>query len=130
MWLDQLGLLALSFIVHKLAHAVFIKTRRTLQPSADCFYMFMFEFHVWSYCDDFQVIEDLREECSKYGQVMKVVVPRPPIPQQAHALFNQQNYGKVSPVVIFLVCLPTVSVFDRTMFYVWYDCIASLHDLA
>ncbi len=43
-----------------------------------------------------QVIEDLREECSKYGQVMKVVVPRPPIPQQAHALFNQQNYGKVT----------------------------------
>ena len=92
--------------------------------------MVVFEFHVLSYCDDFQVIEDLREECSKYGQVMKVVVPRPPIPQQAHALFNQQNYGKVSPVVIFLVCLPTVSVFDRTMFYVWYDCIASLHDLA
>lgn len=43
-----------------------------------------------------QVIEDLREECSKYGQVMKVVVPRPPVPQQAHALFNQQNYGKVN----------------------------------
>ncbi|KAL0024901.1 hypothetical protein WJX77_001165 [Trebouxia sp. C0004] len=41
-----------------------------------------------------EVIEDLREECSKYGQVMKVVVPRPPIPQQAHALFNQQNFGK------------------------------------
>lgn len=42
-----------------------------------------------------QVIEDLREECSKYGQVIKVIVPRPPIPQQAIALFNQQNYGKV-----------------------------------
>lgn len=42
-----------------------------------------------------QVIEDLREECSKYGQVLKVVVPRPPVPQQAYTLFNQQNYGKV-----------------------------------
>lgn len=42
-----------------------------------------------------QVIEDLREECSKYGQVLKVVVPRPPVPQQAFSLFNQQNYGKV-----------------------------------
>lgn len=42
-----------------------------------------------------KVIEDLREECSKYGQVIKVVVPRPPNPQQAHAFFNQQNFGKV-----------------------------------
>ena len=40
-------------------------------------------------------MEDLREECSKYGQVLKVVVPRPPVPQQAFSLFNQQNYGKV-----------------------------------
>ena len=80
--------------------------------------MFLFGFCLCVSCDDLQVIEDLREECSKYGQVMKVVVPRPPIPQHAHALFNQQNYGKVSPVVTGLfgvfancvcqLCLPTV----------------------
>ncbi len=85
-------------MLDKLAHVVSIKTCTTLKPSADCCYMLLFGFCEWS-CDDLQVIEDLREECSKYGQVMKVVVPRPPIPQQAHALFNQQNYGKVSPVV-------------------------------
>lgn len=68
-------------------------------------------------CAAFQVIEDLREECSKYGQVMKVVVPRPPIPQQAHALFNQQNYGKVSPVVKFFGVFANCECFARTMFY-------------
>lgn len=52
-----------------------------------------------------QVIEDLREECSKYGQVLKVVVPRPPVPQQAYTLFNQQNYGKVCPIsTLYLSC--------------------------
>ena len=70
---------------------------------------------MWSCCDDLQVIEDLREECSKYGQVMKVVVPRPPIPQQAHALFNQQNYGKVSPVVKFFGGFTNCECSDRPM---------------
>ena len=68
-----------------------------------------------------QVIEDLKEECSKYGQVLKVVVPRPPVPQQAYNLFNQQNYGKVcqasaycplhAELWIHLICMkPSLSV--------------------
>ena len=42
-----------------------------------------------------QVFEDLREECSRYGQVVEVKVPRPANPALAAALFGTQNYGKV-----------------------------------
>jgi len=41
-----------------------------------------------------EVFEDLREECSKYGQVVEVKVPRPANPALAAALFGTQNYGK------------------------------------
>ena len=78
--------------------------------------MFLFGFLVWSWYDKLQVIEDLREECSKYGQVMKVVVPRPPIPQQAHALFNQQNYGKVSRFVKFFGVFASCECFCENHF--------------
>lgn len=113
MWLHQVGLLVLSWMYTSL-HMLLSSRRGELcslrMTAAPCFCLGF--ACVWS-CDDLQVIEDLREECSKYGQVMKVVVPRPPIPQHAHALFNQQNYGKVSPVVKFVwcvcqPCLPTV----------------------
>ena len=42
-----------------------------------------------------QVIEDLQEECGKYGTVVTVAVPRPPDPANAKAAFGYGNYGKV-----------------------------------
>ena len=42
-----------------------------------------------------EVIQDLAEECGKYGVVTKVLVPRPPVPAQAPAVFGSNNYGKV-----------------------------------
>ncbi len=43
-----------------------------------------------------QVIQDLQEECSKYGQVLRVLVPRPPNPASSNELFGANNYGKVT----------------------------------
>lgn len=40
------------------------------------------------------MFEDLREECSKYGQVVEVKVPRPANPALSAALFGTDNYGK------------------------------------
>ena len=42
-----------------------------------------------------QVIQDLYEECGKYGQLVSVIVPRPPNPAAAMELFGSNNYGKV-----------------------------------
>jgi hypothetical protein len=42
-----------------------------------------------------QVIQDLYEECGKYGQLVSVIVPRPPNPASAMELFGSNNYGKV-----------------------------------
>lgn len=42
-----------------------------------------------------QVIQDLQEECSKYGRVLRVLVPRPPNPAASNELFGSNNYGKV-----------------------------------
>lgn len=42
-----------------------------------------------------QVIQDLHEECGKYGQLLHVIVPRPPNPVSAMELFGSNNYGKV-----------------------------------
>ena len=42
-----------------------------------------------------QVIQDLHEECGKYGQLVHVIVPRPPNPASAMELFGSNNYGKV-----------------------------------
>ena len=42
-----------------------------------------------------QVIQDLYEECGKYGQLLHVIVPRPPNPASAMELFGSNNYGKV-----------------------------------
>ena len=42
-----------------------------------------------------QVIQDLHEECGKYGQLLHVIVPRPPNPASAMELFGSNNYGKV-----------------------------------
>ena len=41
------------------------------------------------------MIQDLQEECGKFGQVMRVTVPRPTIPAQAKDLLGTENYGKV-----------------------------------
>ncbi|BDA43929.1 probable splicing factor U2af large subunit B at C-terminar half [Coccomyxa sp. Obi] len=41
-----------------------------------------------------EVIQDLQEECSKYGQVLRVLVPRPPNPASSNELFGSNNYGK------------------------------------
>lgn len=42
-----------------------------------------------------QVIEDLKDECSKFGQVTAVAVPRPPNPAESAAVFGTGNFGKV-----------------------------------
>lgn len=42
-----------------------------------------------------QVIDDLRDECAKFGAVLEVKVPRPPNPALAPQLFGTNNYGKV-----------------------------------
>ena len=42
------------------------------------------------------MIQDLYEECGKYGQLARVIVPRPPVPSSAMELFGSNNYGKVS----------------------------------
>ena len=47
----------------------------------------------WRVCA--QVIQDLQEECSKYGRVLRVLVPRPPNPAASKELFGSNNYGKV-----------------------------------
>ncbi|KAK9915773.1 hypothetical protein WJX75_003978 [Coccomyxa subellipsoidea] len=41
-----------------------------------------------------EVIQDLQEECSKYGRVLRVLVPRPPNPAASKELFGSNNYGK------------------------------------
>ncbi|KAK9808981.1 hypothetical protein WJX72_007369 [[Myrmecia] bisecta] len=41
-----------------------------------------------------EVIEDLKEECGKYGSVWRVVVPRPPDPSTARMVYGSNNYGK------------------------------------
>ena len=41
------------------------------------------------------MIQDLYEECGKYGQLVSVIVPRPPNPASAMELFGSNNYGKV-----------------------------------
>ncbi len=42
-----------------------------------------------------QVIQDLGEECGKFGQVLSVVVPRPTDPSTYASLYGQYNFGKV-----------------------------------
>jgi len=41
------------------------------------------------------VIEDLRDECTKFGAVVAVTVPRPPDADNAAAVFGTGNFGKV-----------------------------------
>ncbi len=53
-----------------------------------------------------QVIQDLQEECSKYGQVLRVLVPRPPNPAAANELFGSNNYGKVGHCVPYIRYAP------------------------
>lgn len=50
-----------------------------------------------------QVIQDLYEECGKYGQLVSVIVPRPPNPAAAMELFGSNNYGKVGYLHISLL---------------------------
>lgn len=42
-----------------------------------------------------QVIEDIQEECGKYGKITAIVVPRPADPSTAAQVFGQGNFGKV-----------------------------------
>jgi len=42
-----------------------------------------------------QVIQDLHDECGKYGSVVAVAIPRPPDPATAAAAFGTGNFGKV-----------------------------------
>ena len=42
-----------------------------------------------------QVIEDIQEECAKYGQILAISVPRPADPSQSAQVFGQGNFGKV-----------------------------------
>ncbi|KAL4419535.1 hypothetical protein ABPG77_005766 [Micractinium sp. CCAP 211/92] len=41
-----------------------------------------------------EVLADIHDECSKHGTVLRVVVPRPPIPDQAAQLIGTDGYGK------------------------------------
>jgi len=41
-----------------------------------------------------EVIEDLRDECGKYGQIVAVTVPRPANPAESASLFGTRNFGK------------------------------------
>ncbi|KAL4433887.1 hypothetical protein ABPG75_000328 [Micractinium tetrahymenae] len=41
-----------------------------------------------------EVLADIHDECSKYGTVLRVVVPRPPVPDQAAQLMGSGVYGK------------------------------------
>lgn len=41
------------------------------------------------------VLADIHEECSKQGTVLRVVVPRPPVPSQAAELMGTSGYGSV-----------------------------------
>lgn len=41
------------------------------------------------------MIEDLRDECTKFGAVVAVTVPRPPDAANAAAVFGTGNFGKV-----------------------------------
>lgn len=41
-----------------------------------------------------QVLADIHDECSKHGTVLRVVVPRPPVPDQAAQLIGTEGYGK------------------------------------
>ena len=41
-----------------------------------------------------QVLADIHEECSRHGTVLRVVVPRPPVPAEAPALVGNGQYGK------------------------------------
>ena len=43
-----------------------------------------------------QVIEDLRDECSKHGAVQQVVVPRPTDPATSAAVCGQGTVGEVA----------------------------------
>ena len=46
-----------------------------------------------------EVIQDLHEECGKYGAIRAVHVPRPPNPKVlAASVFGTGTYGKVGPV--------------------------------
>ncbi|EFN57106.1 hypothetical protein CHLNCDRAFT_143928 [Chlorella variabilis] len=40
------------------------------------------------------VLADIHEECSKHGTVLRVVVPRPPVPADAAALMGTGSYGR------------------------------------
>ena len=40
------------------------------------------------------MLADLHEECSRYGTVLRVVVPRPPVPAQAPELLGTGQYGQ------------------------------------
>ena len=54
-----------------------------------------------------QVIEDLNEECGKYGLILQVHVPRPSNPAALAQLFGTQHYGKVRSLVQAQVCSST-----------------------
>ncbi|PSC69139.1 spindle assembly abnormal 6-like protein [Micractinium conductrix] len=41
-----------------------------------------------------EVLADIHEECSRHGTVLRVVVPRPPVPAEAPALVGNGQYGK------------------------------------
>ena len=42
-----------------------------------------------------QILEDIQEECGKYGKILSIVVPRPSNPATSAQVFGQGPYGKV-----------------------------------
>ena len=62
-----------------------------------------------------EVIQDLHEECGKYGAIRAVHVPRPPNPKVlAASVFGTGTYGKVR-------CPPTQYQVARLLLRVLYD---------
>lgn len=70
-----------------------------------------------------QVITDIHDECTKHGTVLRVVVPRPPVPAESAELIDTESYGKafvqfldldgakkVGNVVLVLTANSTISI--------------------
>lgn len=58
-------------------------------------------------------MEDLREECSKYGGVAEILVPRPNPPALSEQLFGSGHYGKVRPLPPLRLTAVVANAFER-----------------
>lgn len=88
---------AIPLVLHVL-HCACLLPFMASQPRSvqTCSYSGLFRrVHLPQWPSVVQVIQDLYEECGKYGKIVRVIVPRPPNPASAMELFGSNNYGKV-----------------------------------